>query len=145
MLEPFFLQSCQNLFMPDYGFNFQWLFIHQPDQPAPRADERALDFSVAHGFNFVRLPMDYRHWTTDFDYFKPNEHILETVDSYLKACQERKLHLSLNMHRVPGYCINDNHLERHNLWMDAIAQAALVHHWDIFAKRYAGVSSQDFF
>jgi endoglucanase len=54
--------------MRHYGFNFQWLFIHQPDQPAPRADERALDFMVAHGFNFVCVPMDYRHWTTDFDY-----------------------------------------------------------------------------
>ena len=25
--------------------------------------------------------------------------------------------------------------------LDAIAQAVLVHHWEIFAKRYAGVSS----
>ena len=47
------------------------------------------------------------------------------------------------MHRVPGYCINDNHLERRNLWTDAIAQAVLVHHWEIFAKRYAGVSSRN--
>jgi endoglucanase len=129
--------------MPDYGFNFQWMFIHQPDQAAPRADERALDFMVAHGFNFVRVPMDYRYWTQDFDYFNPNERILETVDSYLKACQERKLHLSLNIHRVPGYCINNNNLERHNLWTQTIAQDALVHHWEMFAKRYANISSDD--
>ena len=91
--------------MPDYGFNFQWLFVHQPGQAASQADERALDFMAAHGFNFVRVPMDYRHWTKDFGYFNPNENILETVDTYLRACQARKLHLSLNMHRAPGYCI----------------------------------------
>ena len=129
--------------MPDYGFNFQWMFTHQPNQVASVADERALDFMAAHGFNFVRVPMDYRHWTQDFDYFNPNEQILETVDSYLRACKERKLHLSLNMHRAPGYCINDNQLERHNLWTDQIAQDAFVHHWEMFAKRYANVPSQD--
>jgi endoglucanase len=129
--------------MPDYGFNFQWMFIQQPDRPGATVDERALDFMVAHGFNFVRVPMDYRHWTTNFEYFKPNEKILETVDTYLHACQERNLHLSLNMHRVPGYCINDNHLERHNLWTERIAQDAFVHQWEMFAKRYANVSSQD--
>jgi endoglucanase len=87
--------------------------------------------------------MDYRHLTNDFNEFNPNERIFETVDAYLQACQECNLHLSLNMHRVPGYCINENHLERHNLRTDQIAQDALVHHWEMFAKRYASIGSQD--
>lgn len=48
------------------------------------------------------------------------------------------------MHRAPGYCINGNHLERDNLWLDAVALDGLVHVWETFAQRYLGVSSGDF-
>ena len=129
--------------MPHYGFNFQWMFISEPDRPAPPPDERALDFMAAHGFDFVRVPMDYRHWTRDFRYFEPDERVLGTVDAYLHACRSRGLHLSLNLHRAPGYCINGNDLERHNLWLDAVAQDAFVHHWRMFAGRYRDVPARD--
>jgi endoglucanase len=46
------------------------------------------------------------------------------------------------MHRAPGYCINGNHLEIHNLWKDEIAQNAFVFAWETFARRYKGVSSR---
>ena len=124
---------------PRYGFNFQWMFsADRTPIPLP-PDEKALDFLAATGFDFVRLPTDYRLWTRYFDYFHPDEQVFGAIDQALEACRTRNLHLSLNIHRAPGYCINDNHLERHNLWVDAIAQDAFVFLWETFARRYQGI------
>jgi aryl-phospho-beta-D-glucosidase BglC (GH1 family) len=118
------------------------MFSWKPDQlPAP-ADEKALDFLAAHDFNFVRIPMDYRFWTENFDYFHPNESIFEHIDQYLAACRSRGIHMSLNLHRAPGYCINRNDLEKHNLWLDKIAQDAFVFLWETFARRYQDVPAE---
>ncbi|WP_026371077.1 glycoside hydrolase family 5 protein [Kallotenue papyrolyticum] len=125
--------------MPRYGFNFQWMYVWQPGaQPQP-PDERALDWLARFGFDFVRLPTDYRFWTRDFNYFQPDEAVLIWLDRYLEACRARGLHLSLNLHRAPGYCINRNDLERHNLWTDQLAQDAFVFLWELLARRYRGV------
>jgi Endoglucanase len=124
--------------MPQYGFNFQWMLVGDDARPQP-PDEKALDFLAAHGFNFVRIPTNYRVWTTDFDYFHPDESVFDSVDTYHDACRSRGIHLSLNLHRAPGYCITRNDLERHNLWVDAVAQDAFVFLWEGFARRYLGV------
>lgn len=47
--------------------------------------------------------------------------------------------MCLNLHRAPGYCINRNDLEQHNLWRDPIAQDAFVFLWEMFARRYRGI------
>ena len=125
--------------MPRYGFNFQWMFSASRTPTPQSPDEKALDFLAATGFDFVRLPTDYRLWTRDFDYFHPDEQAFIAIDQALEACRARGLHLSLNIHRAPGYCINDNHLERHNLWVDSIAQDAFVFLWETFARRYQDI------
>jgi aryl-phospho-beta-D-glucosidase BglC (GH1 family) len=127
--------------MPHYGFNFLWMYIWWPDQKPQLPDERALDFMADFGFNFVRIPTDYRFWTKDFDYLHPDESIFTYFDRYLEACRARGFQMSLNLHRAPGYCINRNDLERHNLWTDQIAQDAFVFLWETFAQRYQGVPS----
>ncbi len=130
--------------MPNYyGFNFQWMFSKWDAQPPQAADPRALDFLAKHGFNFVRIPTDYRFWTEGTDYFHPNESVLNLIDSYLEATRRRGLYLSLNLHRAPGYCINGNDLETHNLWTDAVAQDAFVFLWRAFAERYRGVPPEE--
>lgn len=125
--------------MPDYGFNFLWMFIWEPGRAPGELDARALDFMAATGFNFVRIPTDYRYWTRDFDYFHPDESVFAHIDGYVSACRARGFHASLNLHRAPGYCINRNDLERHNLWLDTVAQDAFVFQWERFAERYRGV------
>jgi hypothetical protein len=127
--------------MPHYGFNMLWMFWWEPGRTPQPPDERALDFQAAHGFNFVRVPTDYRFWTRDFDYLHPDESVFEAFDRYLAACSARGIHMSLNMHRGPGYCINSNHLERHNLWLDQEAQDGFVFQWETIARRYKGVPS----
>ncbi len=128
--------------MKHYGFNFQWMAAWQPGRKPADADEKALDFLAEFGFNFVRLPLDYRFWTGDVDYFHPDESIFRSLDEYLEACRSRGIHLSLNLHRAPGYCTDRSALERHNLWRDEIAQSAFVFLWETFASRYKGVSSE---
>ncbi|MBS1705322.1 MAG: cellulase family glycosylhydrolase [Armatimonadetes bacterium] len=128
---------------PWIGFNFQWIVSWEPNRSPDPADLKALDFLAKHGFNFVRIPTDYRFWTKDYEYLKPDERVFEHIDGYLKECQERGLHMSLNMHRVPGYCINRPDIEKHNLWQDEVAQQGLAYQWANFAQRYAGVPGSE--
>ena len=124
------------------GFNFQWMTSWSPGAEPAMPDPAALDFLAKHGFNFARLACDYRFWTPDFRYEHMDESALASIDGYLEDCRTRGLHFSLNMHRVPGYCINRPEIERHNLWRDVEAQDGIVHQWRTFAKRYKGVSSE---
>ena len=126
------------------GFNFLWMFSKYQSTSIPQAAaQKELDFIAKHGFNFVRIPMDYRFWTDGFDYLHPNEAIFTTyVDQYLQECTQRNLHMCLNIHRAPGYCINRNDIEKHNLWVDSEAQDAFVFLWEMFAKRYKGISNE---
>ncbi len=117
------------------------MYSWNPDQKPEPPDEKALDFLAEFGFNFVRVPVDYRFWTRDFDYFHPDESIFWYLDQYLQACKSRGIHLSLNLHRAPGFCTNRNDLEQHNLWQDEIAQNAFIFLWETFACRYQDVSS----
>jgi len=115
------------------------MFIHNGEKPA-LPDERQLDFIAKKGFNYIRIPLDYRFWTKDFAYFHPDEKVFNNIDGYIKTCQQRGLHVSINLHRAPGYCINLNSIEKHNLWKDKEAQDAFVFIWENFAKRYKGIS-----
>lgn len=125
-----------------YGFNMLWMFVRGKEACPRPADERELDFIAGEGFNFIRIPMDYRYWTEGTDYLHPDESVLSQVDRYIEACRSRGLHVSLNMHRVPGYCINRPELEKHNLWRDPEAQQGFSGLWRIFAERYRGIPSE---
>ena len=128
--------------MKKYGFNMLWMFSHHGQKPG-KADERQLDFIAKHGFNFIRIPTDYNFWTKDFDYLHPDEDVFGEIDSYFSECRKRKLHMCLNFHRAPGYCINANHREKHNLWTDGEALEGFVFLWEYFAKKYRGVPSSE--
>jgi endoglucanase len=105
------------------------------------------------GFDFIRLPMDYWLWIdSDWkttrklapdDLFRISEAALEKVDRAVELCRQFGLHLSLNFHRAPGYCINDPEREPLVLWRDPRAEEAFVHHWDLFARRYRAIPRQE--
>ena len=123
------------------GFNLLYMFSFHGEEPG-EANDRELDFIANQGFNFIRIPTDYNFWTKDFDYFHPDERVFEKIDAYFAACEKRGLHFCLNLHRAPGYCINANDRERHNLWRDEEALEAFVFLWELFARRYKGISSE---
>lgn len=128
--------------MPRYGFNHLWMYVDHSEQVLG-PDLPALDFQHRHGLTYVRIPVNYQIWTKDFQYFQPDRGVWDTLDVYLAETRKRGLQLVLNLHRAPGYCINDNHRERHNLWTDPIAQDAFVFLWTEFAQRWRGVPSTD--
>lgn len=126
-----------------YGFNYLWMFNAPKGVASPldvKINERELDFAAAMGCNFVRIPLDYRYWVRDFCYGEADEGMLAKVDECVLAVVSRGMHCSLNLHRAPGYCINGNELEKHNLWIDREAQEAFVAQWQAFAVRYVGLS-----
>jgi endoglucanase len=126
--------------MPRYGFNHLWMYVDRPEAIRP-TDLRALDFQQRHGLSYVRLPVNYWCFTRNFDYFHPDLAVWDSLDRYLEETRSRGLQLALNLHRAPGYCINGNDLEKHNLWTDTIAQDAFVWLWTEFARRWKGVPS----
>jgi aryl-phospho-beta-D-glucosidase BglC (GH1 family) len=52
------------------------------------------------------------------------------------------LHVSLNLHRGPGYCINAGFHEPFNLWKDKDARDAFNFHWSMWAERYKNISEK---
>lgn len=101
------------------------------------------------GFDFVRIPMAYPNYL-DFDRSKPitpdevymiSEREVDRIDALVSMAHNYGMHVSLNLHRAPGYCINAGFHEPFNLWLDEEAQRAFNFHWEMWAKRYRNVSS----
>lgn len=100
------------------------------------------------GFNFVRLPIAYPCYL-DFDRSRnilPEEVMnistsaVDTIDRLVQMAHDAGLHVSLNLHRAPGYCINAGFHEPYNLWKDTAAQQAFYFHWNLWARRYKNLS-----
>ncbi len=139
--------------MPRYrGFNLTDFFqAFSPSRSDGVISEDDCRFIRDWGFDFVRLPMDYWMWIdTDWprtktlqpdDVYKIKESTLEQVDRAIETVNKHGLHMSLNFHRAPGYCINNPEREPFVLWSDKRAEDAFVHHWDLFARRYKGIST----
>jgi endoglucanase len=101
------------------------------------------------GFDFVRLPMAYPQWI-DYDASKPikpedmfkiRESALEPIDQLVSLAHKYRLHVSLNLHRAPGYCVNSGFEEPYNLWKDPEALEAFCFQWRMWAKRYKDTAS----
>jgi aryl-phospho-beta-D-glucosidase BglC (GH1 family) len=96
------------------------------------------------GFNFVRLPLDYRIYTKTGDWFTFLEPKLAQIDQAIAWGQKYGIHVCINMHRAPGYCVNSPSTalpENQNisLWDNADARLAFAAHWRMFAERYKTV------
>ena len=102
------------------------------------------------GFDFVRFPMAYPGYLkynpasgapiTPEQTVEFNEEAIEIVEKTIHAANAQGLHVSLNLHRAPGFCINAGFREPFNLWKDEEAQQAFYTHWDMWAKRFKNVS-----
>jgi endoglucanase len=123
---------------PLRGFNLLEKFAVQGNSPF-----RELDFQrmAEWGFNFVRLPMDYRCWTIDGDYYRIDEKVLKEIDYAIEYGKRYGIHVNINFHRAPGYCINPP-LEQLNLWRDKEALEACAYHWRIFTERYKEIPKE---
>ncbi len=120
----------------------------KPD--ASRTTEDDLRWMTDWGFDFVRLPMAYpRYLTFDRskqitkdDFYKIDEKVVDEIEQLVYMAQKYNLHVSLNLHRAPGYCINAGFYEPFNLWKDKEAQDAFNFHWGMWAKRFKNISRE---
>jgi len=118
-----------------YGFNLLEKFmLHQN----ARFLETDFAWMSEWGFNFVRLPMDYRCWTDPNDWTKFREDVLKEIDEAVAFGEKHRVHTCLNFHRAPGYTVAQPP-EAKDLWQDEEAQRVCAMHWARFAERYKGI------
>lgn len=132
------------------GFNLLDFFSPAPPKgPSSNSTtEDDLKWMSDWGFDFVRIPMAYPRYLsfdrtrdiTKEEIFKMDNAVLEQIDSLVYMAHKYNLHVSLNLHRAPGYCINAGFHEPYNLWKDKEAQDAFNYHWGMWAERYKSIS-----
>jgi aryl-phospho-beta-D-glucosidase BglC (GH1 family) len=115
-----------------------------------RTTEDDFKWMAEWGFDFVRLPMAYPRYLkfdrlkdiTAEEVYKTDPKVLDDIDQLIFMAHKHGLHVSLNLHRGPGYCINAGFHEPFNLWKDKAAQDAFNFHWGMWADRYKNISSE---
>lgn len=131
------------------GFNLLDFFNPDADKGRKNPVEH-FKWMADWGFDFVRVPISYPSYL-DFDRSRPilaedvlnfDERRLEEIDNLVFQAHKQGLHVSLNLHRAPGFCINAGFVEPYNLWKDQEALDAFCAHWEMWAKRYKYISSK---
>jgi endoglucanase len=119
------------------GFNLLEKFTkrREGNGPFPESDFESI---AELGFNFVRLPMSYLCWTDPNDWLQLREPELKHIDQAVEFGRQYGVHVNMNFHRAPGYCVNPPK-EPLDLWTDEKALEACAFHWGHFAKRYKGI------
>jgi endoglucanase len=100
--------------------------------------ERDFEWMAQWQFDFARLPMDYRAWTDAKDPARVDDRVLAEIDQAIEWGRRYGVHVSLNLHRAPGYCVNPPP-EPLDLWTSGAAQAQFTEQWRRFAERYRGI------
>ncbi len=140
-----------------YGFNLLEYFSTDSDwmKYFPYKDDGMFlesDFQWIRewGFNWVRLPMDYRFWTAP-DLFTIDLKKVEPIDRAIRLGEKYGVHVNVCLHRAPGLCILDTMdekltgiritKEKTSVFYDPHTLDAFVHQWTFFADRYKGIPS----
>jgi endoglucanase len=127
------------------GFNIQGRF-GWPGQPydGPAFDEFDFATMAEWGFDFARLPLSYWVWGSRDDWSVIREEPLKQIDKAVELGKQHNIHININFHRIPGYCINQRELEPADLFTGTAPQrekalTAAKFHWQAFTKRYKGI------
>ena len=130
------------------GFNLQGKF-GSPEHLYEGSAYEEFDFATMAewGFDFTRLPLSYWAWGSKDNWRLIREEPLKKIDQAVDWGRSYKIHVNLNFHRIPGYCINGRELEPADLFSGTKAQRdkaleAAVFHWRTFAKRYKGIPNR---
>lgn len=143
-------KPAQNKLPKWKGFNLLDFFSPNPEPASKPTTEDHFRWMRDWGFDFVRIPIAYPYYIT-FDrsknitpaeVYKINEEAVDRIVSVVEMGHKYNMHVSLNLHRAPGYCVNAGFYEPYNLWMDTEAQKAFNFHWALWAKRFKDVSSE---
>ena len=116
------------------GFNLLEMFHAGGDRPF-----REEDFAWISelGFDFVRLPLDYRCWSDREDWTRLKEDVLKRLDRAVELGKKHAIHVQLNFHRAPGYTVASPP-EAKSLWTDSEARDVCALHWSTMARQVQG-------
>jgi aryl-phospho-beta-D-glucosidase BglC (GH1 family) len=111
--------------------------------------EEDLKWMIDWGFNFVRIPIAYPRYLSlevnrpisPEEVYHFDDAVLDDIERLVQKALSYGLHVSLNLHRAPGFCINAGFQEPFNLWKDEPAQEAFAYHWGMWAQRFRSVAS----
>jgi endoglucanase len=131
------------------GFNLQGRFSwpgHAYDGPA--FDEFDFATMAEWSFDFARLPLSYWVWGSRDDWTVIREEPLKQIDRAVDLGKRHGIHVNINFHRIPGYCINQRELEPADLFTGTRPQrekalTAARFHWQAFARRYKGIPNRE--
>ena len=96
------------------GFNLTDFFSPKLNTGKLVTTEDHLKWMRDWGFNFVRIPIAYpcyvnfdrsRNITRD-EVYNIDTKAVDTIDTLVNMAHKHSMHVSLNLHRAPGYCIN---------------------------------------
>ena len=126
------------------GFNLLEKFVARGSRRTRPYRERDFEWMANWGFDFARLPMSYQCWSPgDPEHWTElDETVLKDIDQAVALGKQYKIHVNLNMHRIPGYCVNPP-AESLDLWKDDRALEAAVFHWKHLAERYRGIPNTE--
>lgn len=136
-------------FPPYRGFNLLEKFgtphmRYSGSEPRQKFLEWDFETMAEWGFDFARIPMSYWEWSSPEDWFTVNHEVLNDIDEVVELGRQHGIHISLNMHRIPGYCVTGRDFEPVDLFSDSEEnmQKALdgaLFQWKLFAERYKGI------
>jgi len=115
------------------GFNLTGMMV----QRASTGYFSEQDFALINelGFNFVRIPLDYRYWVQEGEWRKIDADALKPLDQALEWAGRHHLHVMLSLHRAPGLATIDPP-EEQDLFKDQEALQVCIMHWSYLAERY---------
>ena len=126
------------------GFNLLGMFRCPSIRltPAPWEEGRFVEWEFKAlrgcGFNFARLPIDYRILASGDSWTNLVEGKMERLDEAVEWGRKYGIHVQIAFHRIPGYCILDE-TEAFPLGTSPIAREAACTLWAAFARRWKGI------
>jgi hypothetical protein len=137
--------------LPEWkGFNLTDFNTPNPYGNRRSTTEEQLKWMSDWGFDFVRLPIAYPYYLKidrskkiqAEEVYQVDENLVERIDNLVFLAHKYNLHVSINLHRAPGYCINAGFNEPFNLWKDQAAQDAFYFNCNMWGKRYKNIDSK---
>jgi aryl-phospho-beta-D-glucosidase BglC (GH1 family) len=123
------------------GFNLLNMFYSGGRETDMPFNEKEFKMLSDWGFNFVRIPIDYRILIRGNDWNNMNESAMRRLDKAIEYGIKYDIHICLNLHRGPGYTVASP-AETTNLWTQAKPQEAFARMWGFFAGRYKNVPNE---
>lgn len=132
------------------GVNIIGMFNRRGESSASGFPDSSCGFKEEHfqwvkelGFNFVRLPLDYRNWCPDGNPDAIDEEGLKELDYGIALGRKYGLHVQVCLHHAPGYCILGWKNEPMTLHSDPTKLAAFCQQWAMLAKRYRDIPNDE--